>query len=95
LDVWRGSNELAPFGAPPPFYLEANLKELCRRGVVVCKLGRGARRENEFLFVIAGLDPAIHAEGRIAYAAWFLLRRFCMDQRVKPGGDEGSGGDEG
>jgi hypothetical protein len=29
------------------------------------------------LFVIAGLDPAIHAE-----------LRFTMDHRVKPGGDD-------
>jgi hypothetical protein len=31
-----------------------------------------------FHFVIAGPDPAIHAESR-----------FIMDHRVKPGGDEG------
>ncbi len=30
--MWRGANELAPFGAPPPFYLEANIFV-----VVVCK----------------------------------------------------------
>jgi hypothetical protein len=35
------------------------------------------RRENDFVFVIAGLDPAIHAE-----------LHFSMDHRVKPGGDE-------
>jgi hypothetical protein len=34
-------------------------------------------RENDFVFGIVGLDPAIHAE-----------LHFSMDHRVKPGGDE-------
>jgi hypothetical protein len=42
----------------------------------------------DFYIVIAGLDPAIHAGGSFAYAAWFVSPRFCMDHRVKPGGDE-------
>jgi hypothetical protein len=32
-------------------------------------------------FVIAGLDPAIHAASPLA-------RRVSMDHRVKPGGDD-------
>ena len=40
--------------------------------------------------VIAGLDPAIHAEVRLLRcAARLCLRRFSMDHRVEPGGDEG------
>ena len=37
------------------------------------KLGRGSRREKDFHFVIAGLDPAIHAEGTLVcvFAATF------------------------
>jgi hypothetical protein len=27
LSVWRGSNELAPFGAPPPFFVRMILSE--------------------------------------------------------------------
>jgi hypothetical protein len=34
-----------------------------------------------FLFVIAGLDPAIHAASP-------HVKRVSMDRRVKPGGDE-------
>jgi hypothetical protein len=34
-------------------------------------------------FVIAGLDPAIHAASP-------RVRRLSMDHRVKPGGDEGA-----
>jgi hypothetical protein len=46
------------------------------------------RRENDFLFVIAGLDPAIHAEHRLAeLSRMFVVRHFSMDHRVKPGGD--------
>jgi hypothetical protein len=40
------------------------------------------RRENDFVFVIAGLDPAIHAE------LHFSMDHRSMDHRVKPGGDE-------
>jgi len=48
------------------------------------------------LSVIAGLDPAIHAEVRHKDDAWLsrvALARLCarlvrMDGRVKPGGDE-------
>jgi hypothetical protein len=40
-------------------------------------------------FVIAGLDPAIHAADWIAQIVRrFLERRGSMDHRVKPGGDE-------
>jgi hypothetical protein len=45
--------------------------------VVVSTTRTQVRRENDFVFVIAGLDPAIHAE-----------LHFSMDHRVKPGGDE-------
>jgi hypothetical protein len=47
-------------------------------------------------FVIAGLDPAIHADeqhenflGR-ALTERLSERHFRMDHRVKPGGDEGT-----
>jgi hypothetical protein len=47
------------------------------------------RRENDFLFVIAGLDPAIHAEDPLAeFYRMFVARHFSMDHRVQPGGDE-------
>jgi hypothetical protein len=41
-----------------------------------------------FHVVIAGLDPAIHAELRLALLSPFLSLHFSMDHRVKPGGDE-------
>jgi len=53
-------------------------------------LGRASRCENILLFVIAGLDPAIHAVTKlIQTTAWSLLPHVGMDHRVKPGGDEG------
>jgi hypothetical protein len=39
-------------------------------------------------FVIAGLDPAIHAVGQLAGPYRLRMRRISMDHRVKPGGDE-------
>jgi len=56
----------------------------------LAKLGRtGAPRERISFFVIAGLDPAIHAEWRLAKdAEMFSTLHFSMDHRVKPGGDE-------
>jgi hypothetical protein len=45
--------------------------------VVVSTTRTQVRRENDFVFGIVGLDPAIHAE-----------LHFSMDHRVKPGGDE-------
>jgi len=39
-------------------------------------------------FVIAGLDPAIHAALPLAVNDAVLLRHLSMDHRVKPGGDE-------
>jgi len=39
--------------------------------------------------VIAGLDPAIHAEKTAtALPQWFRLRQVSMDARVKPAHDE-------
>jgi hypothetical protein len=38
--------------------------------------------------VIAGLDPAIHEAARQAPPQGFLVLRFIMDGRVKPGHDE-------
>jgi len=39
--------------------------------------------------VIAGLDPAIHAElSLVRFAVVTFLRRVSMDHRVKPGGDD-------
>jgi hypothetical protein len=64
----------APFGAPPPSAFSAGRQNFC--GCVVVSKPR-TRRENDFVFVIAGLDPAIHAE-----------LHFSMDHRVKRGGDE-------
>jgi len=60
------------------------------RGNSLAKLGRtGAPRERISFFVIAGLDPAIHAEWRLAKdAEMFSTLHFSMDHRVKPGGDE-------
>ena len=45
------------------------------------------RRENDFVFVIAGLDPAIHAELHFSMDDRSMDHR-SMDHRVKPGGDE-------
>ena len=45
-------------------------------------------REDVPPFVIAGLDPAIHAAGPLPKMVGFELRRVGMDHRVKPGGDE-------
>ncbi len=43
-------------------------------------------------FVIAGLDPAIHAAARLVLTFRSALSpHFSMDHRVKPGGDEESG----
>jgi hypothetical protein len=39
-------------------------------------------------FVIAGLDPAIHAVGGQGHCPKSLLLRLNMDARVKPGHDE-------
>jgi hypothetical protein len=39
-------------------------------------------------FVIAGLDPSIHAAGQLAGPYRLRMRRVSMDHRVKPGGDE-------
>jgi hypothetical protein len=40
--------------------------------------------------VIAGLDPAIHAENACAHTSRRVRwRHFSMGHRVKPGGDEG------
>jgi hypothetical protein len=42
-----------------------------------------------FPFVIAGLDPAIHAKATLANASTGAhVRRVSMGHRVKPGGDE-------
>ncbi len=44
-------------------------------------------------FVIAGLDPAIHAEVTLANApTGICLLQLSMDHRVKPGGDESKSG---
>jgi hypothetical protein len=41
-------------------------------------------------FVIAGLDPAIHAaKGLEQNLNWLTSLHVSMDHRVKPGGDEG------
>src|SRR5438105_4907159 len=39
-------------------------------------------------FVIAGLDPAIHAASPLPQSHRLQMRRVSMDHRVKPGGDE-------
>ena len=45
-------------------------------------------RERFFMFVIAGLDPAIHAgAGLLRLSASFRSLTVSMDHRVKPGGD--------
>ena len=45
-------------------------------------------------FVIAGLDPAIHAAVKPAkrFPPNVCLLELCMDHRVKPGGDESKSG---
>jgi len=42
----------------------------------------------DLYFVIAGLDPAIHAATSLAQSHRLQMRRVSMDHRVKPGGDE-------
>jgi hypothetical protein len=57
----------------------------------LAKLGREQKRVARILphVVIAGLDPAIHAELPIMrFAGMFSFRLISMDHRVKPGGDE-------
>jgi len=45
-----------------------------------------------FSFVIAGLDPAIHAaRGLFRVSDRLSSLHFSMDHRVKPGGDDESG----
>jgi hypothetical protein len=51
----------------------------------------GRRCGNGFPFVIAGLDPAIHARSRLVHPGRSNSPHFRMDHRVKPGGDEGMG----
>jgi len=43
-----------------------------------------------FQFVIAGLDPAIHAEAvlRSVFPEAFSARHFSMDRSINSGGDE-------
>ena len=65
------------------------------------KGGRGCVAGAVFLCVIAGLDPAIHAEGRLCFRRRLYFRHFSMDHRVigeqsdavlrtaMPGGDRG------
>jgi hypothetical protein len=46
-------------------------------------------RFSSFPFVIAGLDPAIHAEALLANASTGICqRRSSMDHRIKSGGDD-------
>ncbi len=72
----------APDGAPPcPL---ARHKSFASVGVSPPNLFRS------FPFVIAGLDPAIHAEVTLAqrFPPALCMRRFSMDHRIKSGGDE-------
>jgi hypothetical protein len=85
LIAWRGpTGQLRLFGAPPPLIFWRQK---------ICGFGRqnsGAKcvAGTTFHAVIAGLDPAIHTELRLALPSPFLSLHFSMDHRVKPGGDE-------
>jgi hypothetical protein len=73
----------APVGAPPPF-------DFWRRIFVVAwllaKLGRSRVARTNFLFVIAGPDPAIHAEGSLVQIRGTVsLVATQYGPRVKPG----------
>jgi hypothetical protein len=94
----------APFGAPLPCLFAHDLVrkpqqhfsgscagEANLRGLVAWQSSgaEDASRERDFCVVIAGLDPAIHGNARIAkIRSTFRAPDFSMDHRVKPGGDE-------
>jgi hypothetical protein len=54
-----------------------------------CVCRRSASDFSFFPFVIARLDPAIHAEASLVNASTGIcLRHVSMDHRIKSGGDE-------
>ena len=82
-----------PHGNPPhPPHLLRSFGSLCPPGRGDDKK-RSVRRGNVFPFVIAGLDPAIHAGKRLAHAAKSVSPHVNMDHRVtgEPTGPARSG----
>jgi hypothetical protein len=76
---------IAPFGAPLPLYCRG---ETFRVVVGKARAQKGAARAI-FYFVIAGLDPAIHAAPSKAESCSVgLSLHVSMDHLVKPGGEE-------
>ena len=82
-----GGSAQADLSVARPAPAGADMKHcVCRRSASFFSL-------RSFILVIAGLDPAIHADAKLGRTCRMSFRKphVSMDHRVKPGGDEESG----